>query len=163
MSCKCVAGPIAVRRVSPFRGHSCILLMFDSVGSSSMFQLDLIQVDDAAGRVYVQFTPTIPHCSMATLIGLCIRVKLRRSLPRRLKARVQITPGTHTSEAAINKQLNDKERVAAAMENEHLLEVVNRCIADTDPLEEDWESKMLELEDDGGHEEDAMDGLRLDL
>lgn len=31
------------------------------------------------------FTPTIPHCSMATLIGLSIKVKLLRSLPQRFK------------------------------------------------------------------------------
>lgn len=33
----------------------------------------------------VQFTPTVEHCSMATLIGLCIRVKLLRALPPRFK------------------------------------------------------------------------------
>lgn len=59
--------------------------------------------------VSVRFTPTIPHCSMATLIGLCIRVKLLRSLPsRRFQVSVQIEPGTHASENAINKQLRDK-------------------------------------------------------
>src|SRR5689334_729308 len=80
--------------------------------------------------------------SMATLIGLCIRVKLLRSLPPRwvryplvwriclcpillelhklrpvaacpcecrFKVRVEVTPGTHASETAVNKQLNDKE------------------------------------------------------
>lgn len=72
--------------------------------------------------------PTIPHCSMATLIGLCIRVKLLRSLPSRFKVAVQIKPGTHASETAINKQLADKERVKAALENQHLLGVVNKCI-----------------------------------
>lgn len=35
----------------------------------------------------VQFTPTVEHCSMATLIGLCIRVKLLRALPPRFKVR----------------------------------------------------------------------------
>lgn len=65
---------------------------------------------------------------MATLIGLCIRVKLLRSLPQRFKVRVEVTPGTHASEAAVNKQLNDKERVAAALENAHLLGVVNKCL-----------------------------------
>lgn len=44
-----------------------------------------IAVDDAGSTVSVQFTPTIPHCSMATLIGLTIKVKLLRSLPRRFK------------------------------------------------------------------------------
>lgn len=66
---------------------------------------------------------------MATLIGLSIRVKLLRSLPPRFKVDVSITPGTHNSEAAVNKQLADKERVAAALENSHLLEVVNQCLA----------------------------------
>jgi hypothetical protein len=66
---------------------------------------------------------------MATLIGLCIRVKLLRSLPIHFKVTVNIRPGTHASEQAINRQLNDKERVRAALENEHLLGVVNKCIA----------------------------------
>lgn len=79
--------------------------------------------------VHVQFTPTIPNCSMATLIGLSLRVKLLRSLPSRFKVLVKIESGTHTSEHAVNKQLADKERVRAALENEHLLGVVNRCIA----------------------------------
>lgn len=44
---------------------------------------------------------------------------------------VQIRKGTHQSEEAINKQLNDKERVAAAMENKSLLEVVEQCLRET--------------------------------
>ena len=34
---------------------------------------------------------------------------------------------------SVNKQLADKERVAAAMENDHLLELVNQCLK-TKPL-----------------------------
>jgi hypothetical protein len=71
---------------------------------------------------------------MATLIGLCLRVKMLRSLPKRFKVDIAITPGTHASEFAVNKQLNDKERVAAALENSHLLSVVNKCIAGTAPM-----------------------------
>ena len=94
-------------------------------------QRRLITVDDARGRVHICFTPTIPHCSMATLIGLCLSVKLLRSLPPRFKVDVSIAPGTHASEHEINKQLADKERVYAALENPHLLKVVNKCVADT--------------------------------
>ena len=85
---------------------------------------------------------------MATLIGLSIRVKLLRSLPPRFKVDIAISPGTHNQEKAgqccvfhfifievytisvplVNKQLNDKERVAAALENENLLNVVNKCL-----------------------------------
>nr|ACO08307.1 FAM96B [Oncorhynchus mykiss] len=87
-----------------------------------------VRVDDQENTVGVEFTPTIPHCSMATLIGLSIKVKLLRSLPERFKIDVHITPGTHASEDTVNKQLADKERVAAALENSQLLEVVNQCL-----------------------------------
>lgn len=90
---------------------------------------DLITLDDENNFLEVQFTPTIPHCSMATLIGLCIRVKLLRSLPSRFKVTVKISPGGHQSEDSINKQLNDKERVAAALENAHLADLVNKCLS----------------------------------
>ncbi|RYG51209.1 DUF59 domain-containing protein [archaeon] len=98
--------------------------------------LENVVVDDDCSTVDIQFTPTIPHCTMATLIGLCIRVKLIRALPARFKVTVQVTPGTHSSEEAVNKQLNDKERVAAALENSHLLELVNKCIAKTDHIDD---------------------------
>ncbi|XP_030570794.1 MIP18 family protein galla-2 [Drosophila novamexicana] len=92
-------------------------------------QEELITISDKQNSVHINFTPTIPHCSMATLIGLSIRVKLLRSLPPRFKVTVEITPGTHASEMAVNKQLADKERVAAALENKHLAEVINQCIS----------------------------------
>ncbi|RVX06100.1 Protein AE7 [Vitis vinifera] len=46
---------------------------------------DAIEVDDKHSYVRVTFTPTVEHCSMATVIGLCLRVKLLRSLPSRYK------------------------------------------------------------------------------
>lgn len=67
-------------------------------------------------------------------------MKLLRSLPTRFKVDIKVTPGTHASEdqgihilyipfiIIVNKQLNDKERVAAALENNHLLDVVNKCL-----------------------------------
>lgn len=48
-------------------------------------QFNHIEVDNEKNKVLIEFTPTIPHCSMATLIGLCIRVRLLRSLPDRFK------------------------------------------------------------------------------
>ncbi|CAG4970013.1 MIP18 family protein galla-2 [Colias croceus] len=87
-----------------------------------------IQVDNENNAVHVFFTPTIPHCSMATLIGLSIRVQLLRSLPSRFKVTVEVTEGTHVSEHAVNKQLADKERIAAALENKNLLQIINQCV-----------------------------------
>lgn len=111
-------------------------------------QQHFVKIDNNANEVHVNYTPTIPHCSMATLIGLSsydvftehiftnslslisglsIKVKLLRCLPPRFKVTVEITPGSHISEVAVNKQLADKERVAAAIENKNLIEVINQC------------------------------------
>jgi hypothetical protein len=68
----------------------------------------------------------------ATLIGLSIRAKLLYTLPSRYKVGVNIIEGAHIQENQINKQLNDKERVTAALENNHLRAVVNRCIVASD-------------------------------
>jgi len=74
-------------------------------------------------------------------------VRLLRSLPTRFKVDLFVKPGSHQSEHAgmpldielyflgphgslVNKQLNDKERVAAALENPVLLETVEQCLRD---------------------------------
>ncbi|KAG5592480.1 hypothetical protein H5410_042994 [Solanum commersonii] len=90
---------------------------------------DAVDVDDQRSYVRVTFTPTVEHCSMATVIGLCLRVKLMRSLPSRYKVDIRVAPGSHATEAAVNKQLNDKERVAAALENPNLVDMVDECLA----------------------------------
>ncbi|KAI9156247.1 hypothetical protein LWI28_002948 [Acer negundo] len=92
---------------------------------------DAIEVNDERSYVRITFTPTVEHCSMATVIGLCLRVKLMRSLPSRYKVDIRVAPGTHATEAAVNKQLNDKERVAAALENPNLVDMVDECLAPT--------------------------------
>lgn len=61
--------------------------------------------------------------------GLSLRVRLLRALPSRYRVDLRIKEGTHQSEHAVNKQLNDKERVQAALENRHLLQVVEGCLA----------------------------------
>ncbi|KHN86932.1 MIP18 family protein F45G2.10 [Toxocara canis] len=100
----------------------------------NVVQEELITVCDEENEkiVDVRYTPTIPHCSMATLIGLAIRIKLLRSLHPSVKVIVRITPGTHNTEDAINKQLADKERVAAAMENSGLMRAVDQCLTPKD-------------------------------
>ena len=101
-----------------------------SLEELNVLDIDSVKLDHQNRTCKIEFTPTIPHCSMATLIGLSIQVKLLRSLPKNYKIEVSIKPGTHASEVAINKQLADKERVAAALENVHLLQVVNKCLED---------------------------------
>ncbi|EJS43475.1 YHR122W [Saccharomyces arboricola H-6] len=104
-----------------------------SLGQLSVVNLEDIEVHDSGnqdemGEVVIRITPTITHCSLATLIGLGIRVRLERSLPPRFRITILLKKGTHDSENQVNKQLNDKERVAAACENEQLLGVVSKML-----------------------------------
>ncbi|XP_028759453.1 protein AE7 isoform X2 [Neltuma alba] len=90
---------------------------------------DALEVDDQHSYVRVTFTPTLEYCAVPSLIGLCLRVKLMRSLPSRYKVDIRVAPGSHVKEAEVNKKLNDKEMVAAALERPYLLEMVDECLA----------------------------------
>lgn len=48
--------------------------------------------------IRVEFNPTVPHCSLATLIGLCIRIKLERHLAELFKLDIYIKEGAHSTE-----------------------------------------------------------------
>lgn len=105
-----------------------------TLGQLSVVNLADIEVHDNGDKtkmaeVLVRITPTITHCSLATLIGLGIRVRLERSLSPRFRITILLKKGTHQSENQVNKQLNDKERVAAACENDQLLGVVSKMLS----------------------------------
>ena len=104
-----------------------------SLGELAVVNLPHIKVTDkqdrsAISHVLVEITPTITHCSLATVIGLGIRVRLEQALPPRFRLDVRIREGTHTTADQVNKQLNDKERVAAACENESLMAVLRKML-----------------------------------
>ncbi|KAL5181392.1 Protein AE7-like 1 [Glycine soja] len=127
----------------------------------SVLSEESISVDDKLGRILITFTPTVQHCSMATVIGLCLRVKLKHYFPPHYKRSeavpshnrgrcrrvavadqttvigdkivvryvdIKVSPGSHANEESVNKQLNDKERVAAALENPNLRQLVDECL-----------------------------------
>jgi metal-sulfur cluster biosynthetic enzyme len=83
---------------------------------------------DTLTRVLVEITPTITHCSLATVIGLGIRVRLEQALPPNYRVDVVIKEGTHSQGDQVNKQLADKERVAAALENDTLKKVLDKML-----------------------------------
>lgn len=80
-----------------------------SLEQLNVVQTEHIWVDDlnptSLKNVKIEFTPTVPHCSMATLIGLCIRVKLLRELPLKFKVAIKIREGTHSTEEAGMKSI----------------------------------------------------------
>lgn len=76
----------------------------------------------------VELTPTVTHCSLATVIGLGVRVRLEQALPPNFRVDVTIKEGTHSQDDQVNKQLADKERVAAALENATLMGVLRKML-----------------------------------
>lgn len=87
-----------------------------------------LETEEQGHLINIEFTPTVPHCSLATLIGLCLRVRLERDLPNKHKLDILLKKGSHSTEDEINKQINDKERIAAAMENPNLRKLVEKCV-----------------------------------
>jgi metal-sulfur cluster biosynthetic enzyme len=84
--------------------------------------------DSNLQTVTVLVTPTIQHCSLATVIGLGVRVRLEESLPARFRVDVRIKEGTHSTAEEVNKQLADKERVAAALWNPTLQSFIKKML-----------------------------------
>ena len=104
-----------------------------SLGSLAVVSLPDISIvaapaPSALSTVTVLITPTITHCSLATVIGLGVRVRLEQALPPRFRLDVRIKPGSHSTADQVTKQLNDKERVAAALENGTLMGVLHKML-----------------------------------
>ncbi|TRY98839.1 hypothetical protein DNTS_027855 [Danionella cerebrum] len=74
--------------------------------------VEVTEIGEEEYLIVIRFSPTVPHCSLATLIGQASEV-----------------PAFQTQ---VNKQINDKERVAAAMENPNLREIVEQCVTEPD-------------------------------
>lgn len=109
--------------------------IIDPEKPETLEELNVVSEEDVSvGRlnkdylIKVVFVPTVPHCSLASLIGLSIRTKLETSIPDKFKLDIFIKEGTHETADDINKQINDKERIAAAMENPNLQRIVNQCL-----------------------------------
>lgn len=107
-----------------------------SVVSPSSIQVEAPPTDSPGyGRVKITFTPTVPHCSLASVIGLSILQKLSETGTLAGKGEhyhkltVECEPGSHTSAADISKQLADKERVSAAFENPRILSLLRECVS----------------------------------
>ena len=107
-----------------------------SLAQLRVVKLDQIWVhdDNDKSTVLVEYTPTIPTCSVAVLIGLTLLRKLQLCVPARFKPSVKISAGKHVQEKQVNKQLADKERVAAAMENPNLHRLVKEGVFKTDVM-----------------------------
>jgi metal-sulfur cluster biosynthetic enzyme len=108
-------------------------LSLESLGVVKLQDVHLISPPDLANptalsRVLVELTPTVTHCSLATVIGLGVRVRLEQALPPSYRVEVKIKKDTHSQSEEVNKQLADKERVAAALENANLMGILRKMM-----------------------------------
>jgi metal-sulfur cluster biosynthetic enzyme len=109
-----------------------------SLGQLSVINLPDIHISPAPAigvpgpntivQVAVEITPTITHCSLATVIGLGVRVRLEQALPPNYRIEVRCKENSHSQDDQVNKQLGDKERVAAALENDTLRGVLDKML-----------------------------------
>ncbi|KAM4067272.1 iron-sulfur cluster assembly protein [Hirsutella rhossiliensis] len=109
-----------------------------SLGQLSVINLPDIQITPSPAlgvphpntivQVSVKITPTITHCSLATVIGLGVRVRLEQALPPNYRVDVRCKENSHSQDDQVNKQLGDKERVAAALENDTLRGVLDKML-----------------------------------
>lgn len=96
-----------------------------------------LSTDDKPFLITVFLTPTNWNCHLWSIIGLCVFEKLKQDgiygiqdgFP---KVEVKIREGSHTTSDDLTKQLNDKERRTAAMENPDIRNIVMACIQDND-------------------------------
>lgn len=92
-----------------------------------------IHINHEDKTIKVYFTPTIPNCSLVKTVGLTIATKLLYGISPDYKMNLYIFPGSHNTEHDINKQINDKERVAAAMENKVVFKTIKPSIKEYYP------------------------------
>jgi metal-sulfur cluster biosynthetic enzyme len=92
-----------------------------------------VRYENKIPEIKLLFVPTIPTCSVATVIGLTLKLKITLCLAE-AKVEVIVKDGTHNNSVSINKQLADKERVAAAAENKNLKKMVHRANHDADKI-----------------------------
>ncbi|EFY95530.1 hypothetical protein MHUMG1_08335 [Metarhizium humberi] len=123
--------------------YDLIATISDPEHPVSLGQLSIVNIDDihitpspALGvpdantivQVTVEITPTVTHCSLATVLGLGVRVRLEQCLPPNYRVDVLCRENTHSQDDQVNKQLADKERVAAALENDSLKGVLDKML-----------------------------------
>ncbi|KAF7698516.1 MIP18 family protein galla-2 [Cucumispora dikerogammari] len=108
----------------PEHPHTLAELSIVSPQNIIKFQLDNII------HWQINITPTIPHCSLASIIGLCIIYRMKKfcKLEFNSSFSVHIAPETHVNDRSITKQLLDKDRVRAAFENKHIMDIILSCI-----------------------------------
>ena len=69
-----------------------------AAGIDAVSSVDGEAEDEGEDEAVIELTPTVPHCSLATTIGLCVRHAVESAIPN-IKLAVRILDGTHRTAA----------------------------------------------------------------
>lgn len=81
-------------------------------------------------RVTITLLPTVPHCHLMHWICLSVVARLRDVLPvtTAWQIVVKLLPGSHQQWEELERQAQDKERVAAALDNPAMMKEIRKLI-----------------------------------
>ncbi len=98
-----------------------------------VFTMKDIVVDEKCGRktVTIYWKPPLPICAYTAHIGLAMRIKLEREIKgfHKMKLFILVKEGSRKQKKVLDKQLNDKERIASAKENGEVMDFIESLIA----------------------------------
>lgn len=117
--------------------YECIKDIVDPEYPLTLEQLNVVSLENIVINrqekiIFVFFKPTVTSCSQASLIGLSLFYKLHTVFNNNFKIIIKVLKGTHDLEDSINKQLKDKERVHAALENPQIFKIITRGLTNSD-------------------------------
>ena len=97
-----------------------------------VFSMKDISVEEKSGKKYVMiyWKPPLPICTYTVHIGLALRLKLEREIRDfdKMKLTLHVRGGNAKQRVILDKQLNDKERIASAKENEEVMDFLEGLI-----------------------------------
>jgi len=118
--------------------YECIRSIRDPERPYTLEQLDVfsmkdIVIEEKFGKksLTVYWKPPPPICAYTVHIGLAMRVKLLREIKdiKKMKVTILVREGNPKQKKALDKQLNDKERIASAMENVEVMDFLESLIS----------------------------------
>jgi hypothetical protein len=60
-------------------------------------RIDIAHLPHRKLAIRIEFCPTVPHCSLASTIGLCLSLQISKYYPR-AKLHLCVSPGSHKTE-----------------------------------------------------------------
>ena len=81
--------------------------------------------------IEVRLKPTNAHCHLIQQIALAVHLRLRRELAHVMEYKVRVIcfGSSHARQEEVEKQMNDKERIAAALENEQIVHYLDELLS----------------------------------